>query len=634
VLRPIVFPQAVPITVRYNLDTLAPGLFETVAAALDPARGDSVVSFARYAPDAFLRSGADDAAEASETASGLLRSGLLKRFESSAHAFRLSLDRMVREHDRFLAALDRGRVIGTAFLRELADDDDGFEELLASGADTAEAADYHVPALRHAVQRDRAILGDLASRLAGLAEAEDPKLAAVVEELAAIVAEARADAATDAEECRNRKVLLFSYFADTVGWLRVALAQRIDTDPRLAAYRGRIVAVAGGGLEAEDTSRNQAVWGFAPETSDAPSGQADRYDLLLTTDVLAEGMNLQQARHIINYDLPWNPMRLVQRHGRIDRIGSPHRRVFLRTVFPADRLDALLALETRILRKLAQAAKSIGVGTSPVDGGAAGAQVFAETRSEIERLAAGDGTLFEQGGTASAAQSGEEYRHRLRAALLRDREAITALPGRAGSFVRQGKISGVLFCAEVPLADRPRTFLRFVPARPGWRLPEAADIVREIGTCLRLADCGPETPRAALPELGDGVFAFWDLALSDILAEWDALSDPANLQPAVRPLNRQVAAFLRAHPPRELAADKLAHALDILEAPWPRREEALLRAQFRQPYERATTRSAKLVAWILNTGIEPFQPPAPLPPIEPAEVRLVCWLAIVATADA
>ncbi|MBI4703957.1 MAG: hypothetical protein HY744_22850, partial [Deltaproteobacteria bacterium] len=43
-----------------------------------------------------------------------------------------------------------------------------------------------------------------------------------------------------------------------------------------------------------------------------------------TTDILAEGMNLQQCRHIINFDLPWNPMRLVQRHGRVDRIGSPH----------------------------------------------------------------------------------------------------------------------------------------------------------------------------------------------------------------------------------------------------------------------------------------------------------------------
>ena len=76
----------------------------------------------------------------------------------------------------------------------------------------------------------------------------------------------------------------------------------------------------------------------------------------MTTDVLSEGVNLQQARHIINYDLPWNPMRLVQRHGRIDRIGSKHGEVFLRCFFPDSRLDELLGLEERLHRKITQAA--------------------------------------------------------------------------------------------------------------------------------------------------------------------------------------------------------------------------------------------------------------------------------------
>ena len=321
----------------------------------------NVVSFARYAPGAFLLDQNDDEAEAAEGASGLLRSGLLKRFESSAHAFRLSLTRMVREHDLFLEALGKGKIITTAFLRELSSDDEGFDDLLDSSTHVADAADYDAKRLREEVARDRAILHDLAVRLGTVKDDDDPKLAAVVEELARVAAEAKADAATDLEEQRNRKVLLFSYFADTVAWLRQALAQRIENDPRLAGYRDRIVGVAGGGLEDEEANRNQAVWGFAPEYSDPPAGQHDLYDLLITTDVLAEGMNLQQCRNILNYDLPWNPMRLVQRHGRIDRIGSPHPRVFMRTVFPADRLDALLTLEARILRKLTQAAKSIGV---------------------------------------------------------------------------------------------------------------------------------------------------------------------------------------------------------------------------------------------------------------------------------
>ena len=90
-------------------------------------------------------------------------------------------------------------------------------------------------------------------------------------------------------------------------------------------YANRIAAVSGQD-DLSDVSRHEAVQGFAPVSMEAPDGQpADRYDLLISTDVLAEGVNLQQCRHIINFDVPWNPMRLVQRHGRIDRIGSQRR---------------------------------------------------------------------------------------------------------------------------------------------------------------------------------------------------------------------------------------------------------------------------------------------------------------------
>ncbi len=82
---------------------------------------------------------------------------------------------------------------------------------------------------------------------------------------------------------------------------------------------------------------------------------------MVTTDVLAEGVNLQQARHIFNYDLPWNPMRLVQRHGRIDRIGSHHSEVFVHCVFPDSRLDEMLRLEKRLNDKIKQADVTVGV---------------------------------------------------------------------------------------------------------------------------------------------------------------------------------------------------------------------------------------------------------------------------------
>ncbi len=639
-MQPIVFPKPQAITVRYRLDDVLPGFFDKVSDALDPENGADLLAFARYAPGAYMLDPDPDDPQSAELAAGLLRSGLLKRFESSARAFYLSLTRMLTEHDAFLQALDQGKVINTAFLRELdATDELGFDELLEQSGEAQDAALFDVARLRADVEHDRHILADLAAEAGKITPENDPKLYALRDELRTIARQA-AEEAVEADEARDkRKVLVFSFFADTVKWVHDALDGIVAAEPDLAPYAGRIAAVAGSRHAATEhfEDRNTAVWGFAPVSSRAPEGQnEDRFDLLISTDVLAEGMNLQQCRHIINYDLPWNPMRLVQRHGRIDRIGSPHTRVFLRTIFPADRLDDLLNLEQRILRKLTQAAKSIGVGTSPIHGADTGEQVFAETRAEIEKLADGDPTLFERGGTEAAAQTGEEYRQRLREMLEQDRDSIINLPGKAGSGMVKGQRSGIFFCAEVETVEGPRTFLRFVPASENWQ-PVATQerIVREMGTCLRIIDCFEDTPRYLPDQVADAAYSFWEAAQDDILAEWKLLTDPANLQPKVRPLNHRIAEFIRKHPPHGMEPKVLSTALDVLEAPWPRRDEMLLREEFRKDVGvPAHARAERLVHWILDTGLEPVITPAPLPEIEMANIRLVCWMAVTAESAA
>ncbi|MBZ0148203.1 MAG: hypothetical protein K8F62_11780, partial [Pseudorhodoplanes sp.] len=376
----------------------------------------------------------------------------------------------------------------------------------------------------------------------------------------------------------------------------------------------------------EEISRQDAIYGFAPISAEAPPGRdADRYDALVTTDVLAEGVNLQQCRNVINLDVPWNPMRLVQRHGRIDRIGSPHARVFLHTIFPAERLDQLLNLEQRILAKIAMAAASIGV-ASPVDGAAHGRQVFTETREEIERLLTEDPTLYERGGTASAAQTGEEYRQTLRKALADNRERIVALPWKAGSGMAKGKDRGVLFCASV--ADR--TFLRFVPADKNWAPQGHGDaIISELGTCLRIVECEPQTPRVVPKELEeDRIFDLWAAAQDHIWRAWMIETDPANLQPKLRPLNRKAAEFLRANAPPDIDATRITQALDVLESPWPRREEIMLREWFEDDARSGVSKSTYLIDKVLETGLEPFREPPTLAPIRMDEIELVCWMAI------
>jgi hypothetical protein len=624
---PIIFPKPQPISVRYALDDPLPALFDEIEAALDPDGGQGALRFARYATDGFLK-GAHGAEEDARIAAmvGLIRSGLLKRFESSAYAFVRTLDRIIHAHSIFLDALAKGYVVGTEFLEEIGGDEDaGLDELLATSSDAKPASAYHVEQLRTGVEADLAILRNLAQSASRIRSENDPKLRALVGELETIATQAAAEATDPLDESQRRKVILFSFFADTVKYVRDFLVAEAERNPALRVYRGRVAAVTGGD-DLEEFSRQAAIYGFAPVSTEAPPGRdADRFDILVSTDVLAEGVNLQQCRHIVNLDVPWNPMRLVQRHGRIDRIGSPHTRVYLRTIFPAERLDQLLNLEQRILAKIAMAAASIGV-ASPVDGAAHGQQVFTETREEIERLLREDATLYERGGTAGAAQTGEEYRQTLRKALAEDRERIAGMPWKAGSGMMKGKDRGVLFCAAVG----ERTYLRFVRADEQWR-PASGEraIEGELGTCLRLAECQPETPRFVPEPLADDViFDLWQAAQDDIWRAWMVETDPINLQPKLRPLNLRVAEFIRANPPGDIDAARITMALDILESPWPRREEVMLRGWFEDETRAGAAKSLYLISQILETGLAPFREPPTLPPIRLDDIELVCWLAI------
>jgi hypothetical protein len=614
------FPKPVASSINHDLEEVLPGFLAELEDALMPPDGHPRLTMARYKPENYL---AGEEPNREDTALvGLIRSALLKRFESSVYAFAKTTEKMVREHNIFLQGLDQGVIARKELLRELSasEDEEIIDELMAS-RDRAEAADdYDVEALRRDVRADRDLLEAMHRRARRVKPTDSPKLTALVAELASVAEEARKETLDEEDERRKHKVLVFSFYEDTVDWIESFLDRAVEKDKRLACYRGRIASVAGsesrGGI-----TRQDAIYGFAPESSGAPSGRdQDRYDILLCTDVLAEGMNLQQCRNVINFDLPWNPMRLVQRHGRIDRIGSKHGRVFLRTFFPDRQLNTLLNLEERVRRKLAQAAASVGVEVAPIERGAVGLQTFAETREEIERLHRGDASIYEAGGTASAAQTGEEYRLELRKAMQQRGKEIEELPWKAGSGLAKGERRGHFFCAGVG----ERVYLRFVPFADSG----GDDIVSELGTCLRMIECLEGTPTVLPLDLKQTAFAAWQRARQHIFDSWMHETDPANLQPRVPKLNREVAEFLRQYPPRDVEQAQIERCLEAVEAPCSRREENLLRNVFSAEYPSHDAKSKAILKEVERIGLEPFAAPSPLPPIEPDDVHLVCWLAI------
>ena len=619
----IVFPKPVQKTVKYNLDSVFPGFFQRIAEALDgDDHKDPLFKCARYNVFPFIKHPtAEDIAKENMAAAlvGLIRSGLLKRFESSGNALALSLQRMIASHDLFLRALDSGWIISSTVISEFsASDQSDFEEFLKDvDQDTQKRplSDFRFKELKKAVAADRDLLKELAKIASSITAKRDTKLHALVASLAEIAAEAHNEAKDRGDEMQKRKVLIFSYFADTVDWIRDYLVAQTKSNPSLAVYRDRIATAYGGEENAA------AVHGFAPISSKSAKGD-DLFDILICTDVLAEGMNLQQARHIINYDLPWNPMRLVQRHGRIDRIGSEHPKVFLRTIFPDDVLEALLGIEDRIRHKLLQAAKSVGVETSPIVDGAQEERSFAEAPEEIRKIYKEQSDIFELGGTESAAQTGEEYRLELAKALKERRSEIEDLPWRVGTGFRKGKQAGFFFCARV---GRERVYLRFIPVsslEPTLN-DETPAMIRELGTCLRIIETTEQTELAMDDSLAARIYEAWNLACTDIHRAWMLETDPANLLPKVARVNQEAASLLR-----KVTPDGWENACNVLEQPWSERVARTLREVMNYEYPSEQEKAKSVLQCVTASGLEPLQAPTVLPPIHKEDVHLVVWAVI------
>ncbi|MDP9224728.1 MAG: SNF2-related protein, partial [Actinomycetota bacterium] len=362
---PVRFPTPILSTIRYDLDAAHPGVFDDIIG------GIADLAMARYRPSAYEVGGDELAAEA--RLGGLLQSQILKRFESCWAACLATVQHMITAHEAFLAGWDAGYVPSRALLREVSHeelDDVGVASWVAeelSTDDESRPTTDFLPEFRTAVASDLEILRRMRARLAVLDAATDPKLALLVQLL---------------DQTTDEKVAVFATFGDTVRYLHENL-------PDPAGGRRRIVVI---GSETDPDSRSAALARFCPDTVvrpgyEPPDGEVD---LLISTDVLSEGQNLQQASAVISYDMPWNPQRVVQRNGRVIRLKSPHEEVHLATMLPEPgELEHLLRLEATILRKIL-AASVFGMESEVIEG------VEVELRNYAARLASGDETLLDE----------------------------------------------------------------------------------------------------------------------------------------------------------------------------------------------------------------------------------------------
>lgn len=258
---------------------------------------------------------------------GFMKGVLVKRLESSFYAFRKTLGRFIESYERFIQMYKTGTVyVGKN--KNLYDMlDNGDIEKLMYLIEQGEMWKFE------SSEFSASFIRDLNSDLSQLKTWQtlwdmikvDPKLVEFKSQL------------TTNADMKGKKVIVFTESMETAEYLYENLHTMFGG--RVVYYSGK--SGAGSKIEIEDS--------FNPKNKGKNN---DKYDLLITTDILAEGINLHRANVLINYDLPWNPTRIMQRVGRINRVGTEHDRIFVFNFFPTAQSKRQMPLEERILEKL------------------------------------------------------------------------------------------------------------------------------------------------------------------------------------------------------------------------------------------------------------------------------------------
>ena len=300
---------------------------------------------------------------------GIFRTIFLKRLESSVRAIRISVERYRDKLLVFQEGIDQGQIISIGDAKKieaaLLDGNEADVDLTAffededSILDDASEETYNMSAIRADIEKEITIL-DLLLQFIGLLEQEDTKLQKLNELINSL---------------GDQKVLVFSYFSDTVKYLEERLVQEPHTS----------VSVDNGFFLSSRNRKeaNDAVKRFAPIAQEAEDIEPeDQLQYLISTDVLSEGQNLQDCGILINYDLHWNPVRMIQRNGRVNRLGTDFETVSIFNMRPDIQLERYLQLVNRLESKINLIRFTIGTDAS-ILGEAAMPTDFVDDLSDI-----------------------------------------------------------------------------------------------------------------------------------------------------------------------------------------------------------------------------------------------------------
>lgn len=284
-------------------------------------------------------------ADREESLIHLMRVNLLKRMESSIHSFHLTVNSLLRQVDALLGKVEQHQ---TKEIEELSIEDIDFdspeaETLLIGNKVKVLIQDMDLLKWKQDLQEDRYQL----QHLMEVSQAIDAKRDAKLHKLQQLIR----DKAANPINPSNRKVIIFTAFADTAMYLYQQLAPWVLAELGL---HSALVTGAGSNkttLKGINTDLGSLLMHFSPISKERDKIIAEnvpQIDLLIATDCISEGQNLQDCDTLINYDIHWNPVRIIQRFGRIDRLGSKNTYIQLVNFWPNMALDEYINLEARV----------------------------------------------------------------------------------------------------------------------------------------------------------------------------------------------------------------------------------------------------------------------------------------------
>ena len=329
------FPQINdPVPLLYQLNKTESAVFTSTLERITSAD----FHWARYQalnPDYYTGKTEDRAVQGQRNLAKFMKILLVKRLESSFYAFGKTLDRFINTHELVLQAFDEGVVYTSKkyshkVLEFMEDGDDAAIEklILAEKVEKFSAADF-TPIFRQHVASDLDTLR--AIKRSWESVTRDPKWIEFKREL------------SSNPGFTTGKLIIFSEFADTARYL----AERIqkEVEPKTLLFSS----------DSSPEQRRDVIASF-----DANSKGRGDFRILVTTDILAEGVNLHRSATVINYDIPWNPSRMMQRVGRVNRVGTKFKTIFTYNFFPTDEGNSEIALKESAKSKIHAFIKLLG----------------------------------------------------------------------------------------------------------------------------------------------------------------------------------------------------------------------------------------------------------------------------------